>query len=41
MVGKTLGDIDNIQKKLAYETMRIAQKDIMGAINVNILVDEN
>ncbi len=36
-----LGDIDNIQKKLACVTMRIAKKDIMGAINVNILVGEN
>jgi len=42
MVGKMLGDIDNIPKKrLAFETMRTTKKDIMGAINVNILVAEN
>lgn len=41
MVGRTLGDFDNIIKKFAFETMRTAKKDIMDVINVNILVGEN
>jgi len=40
VVGRTLGDVGKAQKKSFHRT-RAAQKDIMGAKNINVLVAEN
>jgi hypothetical protein len=41
MVGNTLARHWIGPKKIAFETMKGAKKDIIDAINVNVLIGEN
>jgi len=36
MVGRTLGDVGKAQKNITSQTIKVTQKDIMGARNINV-----
>jgi hypothetical protein len=36
IVGRTLGDVGKAQKNITSEIIKVAQKDIMGARNINV-----
>ncbi len=36
MVGRTLGDVGKAQKNITSQTIKVAQKGIMGARNINV-----
>jgi hypothetical protein len=36
IVGKTLGDVGKAQKNITSQTVKVAQKDIIGVRNINV-----
>jgi hypothetical protein len=36
IVGRTLGDVGKAQKNITSQTIKVIQKDIMGARNINV-----